>query len=88
MNSNFKVINNLTQFKIKLESTAPEAKLLPSARLVKTLTAYGGMVQAFHADAKEGWTLFLVGFFDCLASCGYSMVSTALGLGLGWVSPF
>ena len=30
----------------------------------------------------------LVGFFACLAFCSYSMVLTALGLGLGWVSPF
>ena len=39
-------------------------------------------------NLRSCWAgLLLVGFFACLAFCGYSMVLTALGLGLGWVSP-
>ena len=38
-------------------------------------------------NLRSCWTGFLeVGFFACLAFCGYSMVSTALGMGLGWDS--
>ena len=39
-------------------------------------------------NLRSCWTRFLlVGFFVCLAFCGYSMVLTTFGLGLGWVSP-
>ena len=39
-------------------------------------------------NLRSCWTGFLlVDFFARLAFCGYPMVSTALGLGLGWVSP-
>ena len=39
-------------------------------------------------NLQSRWTGFLlVGFFACLAFCGYSMVLTTLGLRLGWVSP-
>ena len=39
-------------------------------------------------NLRSCWTGFLlVGFFAGLAFCGYSIVLTALGLGLGWVAP-
>ena len=45
-------------------------------------------VKCSVVNLRSCWTGFLlVGFFACLVFCGYSMVSTGLVLGLGWVSP-
>ena len=55
-----------------------------SARVVKTLTGHRGMVQAFHADVKEGWSLlkayrgmiYLKIFYGGMVLCFYGRVAS------------